>query len=61
MALAAATSKCEAESNCKRYERDRPERAAERKWLRGVPGRRVSGLVAAPAPLRGLRAHRLLR
>ena len=27
----------------------------------GVPGGRVSGLVAAPAPLRGLRAHGLLR
>jgi hypothetical protein len=60
MALAAATSSCEAASNGRRYERDRPECPAERNWLRGVPGGRVAGLVAAPAPLRGLRPHRVL-
>ena len=48
-------------SNGKSYERDRPGCIAQRDWLRGMPGGRVAGLVASPAPLRGLRAHRLLR
>ena len=34
---------------------------AERERVRGVPCGRVARLVASPAPLRGLRAHRLLR
>jgi hypothetical protein len=49
MALTAATSSCEAASNGRRYERDRPECPAERSWLHGVPGGRVAGLVAAPS------------